>query len=159
MIMKRKHIAFIGLILIVVASVCYVLWQRSVRHADTPSLRLHSARIAVSLATTDEARTKGLGDVPALSDDEGMLFVFPAAGRHFFWMKDMLIPIDMLWLDATWKVVHIEHAVQPESYPTTFGNELPAQYVLEVAAGVAERSGIRVGDTIDADGVIQFLPQ
>ena len=133
--------------------------EQSIRYAHTPSLRLHNRRIAVSLATTEEARNRGLGGVTTLERNQGMLFVFDDTGNHFFWMKDMLIPIDILWIDDAWNVVHIEHNVSPESYPKTFGSPLPARYVLEVAAGVAQQSGVRAGDTVDADGVIRFLPR
>ena len=75
-----------------------------------------------------------------------MLFVFPADGRHSFWMKDMLFSIDMLWLDANGRVVHVEKGVSPATFPQTFTPSSPSRYVLEVPSGFCDAHGIEVGD-------------
>lgn len=60
-----------------------------------------------------------------------MLFVFPEAGLHRFWMKDMNFPIDIYWLGKNYEVVDVAKNVPPESYPKTFSPKSPANYVLE----------------------------
>jgi hypothetical protein len=97
-----------------------------------------------------DAFYRGLGGRESLFDDRGMLFVFPEPGRYGFWMKDMLIPIDIIWLSAEGLVVDIQ-AAQPE--PGVPDQQLKrynpsgeAKYVLEVRAGLAAEKGAQVGD-------------
>jgi len=63
-------------------------------------------------------------------------------------MKDMNYAIDILWFDAAGVLVYTEKAVEPDTYPTTFTPDVPARYVLEIAAGEAGRLGLEVGDTL-----------
>jgi uncharacterized membrane protein (UPF0127 family) len=97
-----------------------------------------------------DAFYRGLGGRESLPDDWGMLFVFPEPGRHGFWMKDMLISIDIIWISAGGRVVDIQTA-QPE--PGVADPQLKrynpsgeATYVLEVRAGLAADKGVQAGD-------------
>ena len=97
-----------------------------------------------------DAFYRGLGGRESLPDDRGMLFVFPEPGRHGFWMKDMLIPIDIIWISAEGRVVDIQ-AAQPEpGVPDPqlkrYSPNGEAKYVLEVRAGLAAEKGVQVGD-------------
>ncbi len=101
-------------------------------------------------ATGSDAFYRGLGGHGLLPDDRGMLFVFPEPGHHGFWMKDMLISIDLIWISAGGRVVDIQTA-QPE--PGVADPQLKrynpsgeATYVLEVRAGLAADKGVRTGD-------------
>jgi sulfite exporter TauE/SafE len=63
------------------------------------------------------------------------------------WMKDMLIPIDMIWIDSLGRVVHIEERVNPKTYPKVFQPEgVSAKYVLELPEGYVERNDVKEGD-------------
>lgn len=75
-----------------------------------------------------------------------MLFVFEEDGYHAFWMKDMKFSIDMIWLDESMAIVHIERNVSPSSYPNTYKSPEPARYVLEVQAGTADRLNLQAND-------------
>ena len=97
-----------------------------------------------------DAFYRGLGGRESLPDDRGMLFVFPEPGPHGFWMKDMLISIDIIWISAGGRVVDIQTA-QPE--PGVADPQLKrynpsgeATYVLEVRAGLASDKGVKAGD-------------
>ena len=97
-----------------------------------------------------DAFYRGLGGRESLPDDRGMLFVFPEPGRHGFWMKDVLIPIDIIWISAEGRVVDIQ-AAQPEpGVPDPqlkrYSPNGEAKYVLEVRAGLAAEKGVQVGD-------------
>lgn len=102
----------------------------------------------VSLADTPDERIKGLSGVSSLRKDEGMLFVFKEQGLHGFWMKDMLVALDILWIGADKRVVHIEESVSPDSYPAVFTPLTPALYVLEVPAGSVKEKNIIIGDQV-----------
>lgn len=107
--------------------------------------------VTAELAVTDEARAKGLMFREKLLADQGMLFVFEADGYHSFWMKNTLIPLDLLWLDAARRVVHIEADVPPccEDPCPTYGPKIPARYVLELKAGSAAALGVKLYDRLD----------
>lgn len=101
--------------------------------------------LRIDYATTTMAREKGLGGRTDISSDYGMLFVFPKDDYYGFWMKNMLIPIDIFWLDNKGQVVSIAEDVSASSYPNVFYPSEPARYVLETAAGFAREYGIGIG--------------
>ena len=94
--------------------------------------------LRIEYATTTAARERGLGGRTNVPDDYGMLFIFPKDERYGFWMKDMLVPIDIFWLDDKGQVVSIAENVATSSYPNVFYPTTPARYVLETAAGFAQ---------------------
>jgi uncharacterized membrane protein (UPF0127 family) len=74
-----------------------------------------------------------------------MLFVFPKADTYGFWMKDMQVPIDIIWLSDQGRILGIEDSIAPSTYPTTFYPPSPVRYVLEVRAGLAREKGWESG--------------
>lgn len=115
--------------------------------APTRSITLDGTPLRVAVADTDALRAQGLSGTAPFEEDEGMLFVFDDDGIYSFWMKDMNYAIDILWLDAAGKVVHIERNLSPDSYPMSFTPHSPARYVLEVRAGFADQHDIQIGDS------------
>ncbi|MBU3964157.1 DUF192 domain-containing protein [Patescibacteria group bacterium] len=103
----------------------------------------------VEVAETAEQRTKGLMGRSDLPENKGMLFVFQEQGGHGFWMKNMMIPIDIVWMDKDLKITHIEHNVMPcDSDPCpVYKPNLLSQYVLEIKAGLAQELDIKIGDS------------
>ena len=91
---------------------------------------------------------RGLSGRYFLPPDAGMLFDFGRDDYHGIWMKDMLFPIDILWLDLEGKVVDLREGVEPDTYPEVFRPKSPALFVLEVNAGLARDLGINVGSEI-----------
>ncbi|MCF7865613.1 MAG: DUF192 domain-containing protein [Candidatus Pacebacteria bacterium] len=116
---------------------------------NNPSkLNIASSSYKILLANTDELRQKGLGSRQGIDTNEVMLFVFDNEAKHFFWMKDMLFPIDMVWLDKDKKVIYIEQNVAPDTYPKAFGPQVDSQYVLEFQEGTVKREGLSLGEQI-----------
>lgn len=107
--------------------------------ALTASIEYKGRTIAVKLAETDATREQGLSDTPSLAPDTGMFFIFEKAGNWGFWMKDMAYPIDIVWLDADLRIVHIEQNVLPATYPLVLYPNSSTQYVLELNAFDARR--------------------
>jgi uncharacterized membrane protein (UPF0127 family) len=107
--------------------------------------------ITAELAVTDEERQRGLMFRETLLPDQGMLFVFETEDFYSFWMKNTLIPLDLLWLDKDRRIVHIARNVPPckadpcPSYPP----DRPGLYVLELAAGSADRLGLKIFDRLE----------
>lgn len=112
----------------------------------TRSISVDGVPVRVKIADTDAVRMLGLSGHKPLQPDEGMLFVFDTEGTYAFWMKDMLFSLDILWLDGTGRIVHIEEDVSPETYPASFTSDSPARYVLEVPAGFADQHDIQIGE-------------
>jgi len=109
------------------------------------SLSFGDTVVKVDIADTYELHVRGLSGRGSLAEDEGMLFIYSEDGYYSFWMPDMLFPIDIIWLDANYKVVFVKKNATPESYPETFSPSGPSRYVLEVPSGFAERHGVSAG--------------
>lgn len=123
--------------------------------SGNPELKLHGHRIEVEIAADDATREHGLMDRTSMPAGHGMLFVFPDSQVRTFWMKNTLIPLDMLFFDADRKLVTLLANVPPckadpcPVYPST----APARYVLELNAGAAAKLGVHEGDVAKFIGV------
>lgn len=123
--------------------------------SETVELKGH--RVELELALTPGQRQQGLMGRAALADDEGMLFVFPDRDPYpaelNFWMKDCLIPIDVIFISREGFVTAI-HEMQPPE-PGTADEDLeayssiePAQFAIELRGGLAGELGLETGDQI-----------
>lgn len=125
-------------------------------HASAPAVALHGQRFSTEFAITDAERARGLMMRTALAADHSMLFVFPDIDQRYFWMKNTLIPLDILYFDANRKLVSMQLDVPPckadpcPSYPS----DAPARYVLELPAGTSRRIGASIGDELTVEGTV-----
>jgi uncharacterized membrane protein (UPF0127 family) len=104
--------------------------------------------ITVEVARSAREQAKGLGGRSSLPKGEGMLFPFDAAEHRTFWMKGMLIPLDILWIRED-KIVAIDANVPPpRAHEATAIVSHVADRVLEVPAGFAQGMGISAGQTV-----------
>lgn len=110
--------------------------------------------VKVEIAANDELRAQGLMYRDHLDPGAGMLFFFPEEGEYPFWMKNTRIPLDIIWIDADRRIVHVKHEVPPcrvadcPSYPPN----ARARYVLEVAGGEAKKHGLQAGHVLRFEG-------
>jgi len=118
------------------------------RHQAIITIANHQIKADVMTLIADQRR--GLGGVKFLADDQGMIFPYDPPATPGFWMKDMLIPIDIIWI-SNGRIIAIDAAVPTVSV----GQELPVYRppepvtaVLEVAAGLSARKGFQVGDEV-----------
>jgi len=102
------------------------------------------ARFSVEVADDDAERAQGLMNRESMPRNAGMLFVYPAPKRVGFWMKNTLIPLDMIFMDRTGEVQHVHHEAQPGDLRPKFGGD-NIQYALEINGGLARRMGIARG--------------
>jgi hypothetical protein len=107
--------------------------------------------IAAELAVTGEERARGLMFREKVQPDQGMLFVFDDEGVYPFWMKNTLVPLDILWLGRDRRIVHIAADVPPcKADPCpSYDPEVPASFVLELRAGGAKARGLKLGDRLE----------
>lgn len=123
---------------------------------DIPVVRLHGHRFTTEFATNDAPRERGLMLRTGLAGDHSMLFVFPDEGLRWFWMKNTLIPLDILYFDGSRRLVSVQADVPPcktDPCPSYPGNR-PARYVLELPAGTAAKIGVTVGDELAIEGTV-----
>jgi len=108
-----------------------------------PSGAVYSAE----LAKTPEEQAQGLMFRESLPPRHGMLFLFPEPGVHKFWMKNTMIPLDMIWLDREGRVVFVSADTPPcKADPCpSYGPDAPASTVLEIAGGMAAKEGVKAG--------------
>jgi uncharacterized membrane protein (UPF0127 family) len=105
------------------------------------------AQFTIEVADDRSERAKGLMHRESMPKSAGMLFVYPRPKRVGFWMKNTLIPLDMIFLDRTGTVQHIHHEAQPGDLRPKFGGD-DIQYVLEINGGLAKQMGIVVGSRL-----------
>jgi uncharacterized membrane protein (UPF0127 family) len=111
--------------------------------------------VAVELARTDAERARGLMHRSALAPDAGMLFIFDELADHAFWMKNTLIPLDMIFIGDDGRVTGIVARAAPgDLSPRSAGG--PSRYVLEVNGGWAEAHGVAPGDQVRFENVPRF---
>ncbi len=110
-----------------------------------------SLPVEVEVARTEPERERGLMFRERLEPGHGMLFVFDEESSHSFWMKDTLIPLDMIFIESSRRVVGIVARAEPRTLaPRTVA--APSRYVLEVPGGWAEANGVRPGDAVRLEG-------
>ncbi len=107
--------------------------------------------MAVEVVRTPAEVERGLMFRERLAPDAGMLFVFPETSVHTFWMKNTLIPLDMIFADADGVVVGIVEDAEPlTTTPRQVG--APSRYVLEVNGGWSAAHGVARGDRMRFEG-------
>jgi uncharacterized membrane protein (UPF0127 family) len=104
-------------------------------------------RFVAEIADDGRERSIGLMHRTELPRDHAMLFQYERPSQISMWMRNTLIPLDMLFMDAGGEIVHIEHEAQPHD-ETPRGPDGLAVAVLEIGGGLAEDLGIKEGMTV-----------
>lgn len=103
--------------------------------------------LTVEVADSDAERRQGLMGRSSLGEDLGMLFVFEDESLKSFWMKDTMISLDILFINAAKEIIFIAQNTTPQSLEG-ISSEEPCRYVLEVSAGYVAQHGVAVGDRV-----------
>jgi len=113
---------------------------------DTVQLRgdWGQARFRVELANTPDTRSRGLMFRESMPTGAGMLFIYDSPQRATFWMRNTLIPLDMIFTDDTGTVQHVHHEAVPGD-ETTIDGGMGVLTVLEINGGIARAMGIVPG--------------
>ena len=124
--------------------------------ASVPRVRVDvpggAAAVRVEVARTPAERERGLMDRARLDPDAGMIFVFERSERHGFWMKNTLIPLDLLFIGEDGRVAAVVQR-QPLSLEVDDGG-VDSRYVLEVNGGWARAHGVARGDQVTLENVL-----
>jgi len=109
--------------------------------------------VDVEVAATSDARTRGLMWREELPQGQGMLFIFPGEEEiQAFWMRNTLIPLDLLFINAAGRVVGIVENAAPRTLVRRQVG-IPSRYVLEVPGGWSQKTGIKRGGTARFQGL------
>jgi len=105
--------------------------------------------LKIEVADSPAEREIGLSYRKSLPEDQGLLFVFEKPDFYGFWMKDMNFPLDFLWINENFEVVDISKNITTSTYPDLITPKSPAQYVLEVNAGLIDKKAWKIGDRLE----------
>lgn len=109
-------------------------------------------KVFVDIALTDKQQQDGLSVKNFMNETEGMLFFLGEPAKASFWMKNMHFPIDIIWLDENFTIVHIEKTLSPCTstfYCPSYTPLKESLYVLETIAGFSNKHNIKIGEKID----------
>lgn len=106
----------------------------------------------VEIADTEAEREKGLMFRREMAPDHGMLFIFDRPIRVMMWMKNTPLPLDMLFIDGSGKIVDLHERAIPFSLDTIAARR-KASYVLEINGGTVDRLGLAIGDRVSGAGI------
>lgn len=143
----KKIIVILGIIFLIFIVIVFFQFNKSAFSTVT----INSAAFRVEVARTPKEQVTGLSRRRSLSTDAGMLFLFDKPSYYSFWMRNMKIPLDMVFI-LNDKVVAVYENLPPASItdenPPLYGSEVAADRVLEINAGEASKNNITVGDNV-----------
>ena len=144
--MKKQSLIFLILIFIIFLISIYII---SNQQNKNPEVCFEENCFLVEIALTQEEKAKGLMFREFLNEDKGMLFVYDEEKVYNFWMKNTLIPLDIIWINSNKEVVYIKHEAQPcNGLCESISPGKNALFVLEINAGITEKLNIIIGDKI-----------
>lgn len=145
----QKKILFVGILGGIVAVGGILLTARMQKQEGSVCWQNHCFRVELQL--TPQEQRQGLMFREQLDMDSGMLFVYEKEGDRTFWMKNMSIPLDIIWINSNNEVVFIQEHVQPCRGDTCspLRSDKNAQYVLEINGGMVQRINLSVGDRME----------
>jgi len=144
---QNKKLSFIILILLILILGSFIFFNY-----QKPRVCFEENCFFVEIALTENEKARGLMFRNSLDENKGMIFVFPEPGIYNFWMKNTLIPLDIIWINSEKEIIHIEHNAQPCGETCkTIGPLENAVFVLEINAGLAEKLNISLGDVVSLE--------
>ena len=135
-------------IIIILILLSILIYSFSKSPISTQQVCINSKCFNIEIAQTTEELQKGLMYRQSLNENAGMLFIFDKDDIYSFWMKNTLIPLDIIWINKDNQIVYIASNVQPCKADScaAYSPEKEALYVLEINAGLSEKYGFKEGD-------------
>jgi len=144
-----KNFFFLILGLIVVFGSIFLFFTRPVdNNIQSKIIKINDTSLKVEVVDTPETRERGLSGRESLARDTGMLFIFDSPAQYGFWMRDMNFAIDIIWIDANFRIVDVSKEVSPETFPQVFYPDQAVVYVLELPGGTVDKYQITTSTMI-----------
>ena len=153
---KYRNVVIVGLVVVIVCILVYNLYIRRgepqfvkqgevtfIRSSDRAEIK----KIDVEVASTPQTQTQGLMFRTHMEDTQGMLFLFPEATKHAFWMKNTMIPLDIVFIEPKGQIDTIYRKTTPLS-ERSLPSRKNIQFVAEVNGGLCDKMGVKEGDLI-----------
>ena len=142
------------LVIIIAAVTLFVFFENrdDTTDADSTSLSVNGRNYRLLVPRGEKAYTDGLSIYDSMPADSAMIFVTPNNRSSVsLWMKNMKFPIDIIWLDATHKVVHLEKNISPDTFPRSFRppDDTPGPIAIEFAAGTIDEIDIKLDQSVE----------
>jgi len=153
----KIYLEILLLIIAIVFLICLFIFFAKTALSPTPnqeslgSVCIGEKCFSVELAKTEAQRERGLMYKNELDKNKGMLFIFDKEAIYPFWMKNTLIPLDMIWIDSNNEVVFFSQNLQPckTLICPSIIPPVKAKYVLEINAGICQKIGLELGDELN----------
>jgi len=116
----------------------------------TPTITINDRSFQISVADSQKEREIGLSETKSLPENQGMIFLFEKPGYYSFWMKNMKIPIDIIYINND-QIVTIHNNLQPpkeQESSIVYIPEEPSDKVLEIKAGLSRAYNFKKGDKV-----------
>ncbi|KKP58249.1 MAG: hypothetical protein UR52_C0021G0005 [Candidatus Gottesmanbacteria bacterium GW2011_GWA1_34_13] len=114
-------------------------------------IKINNQLFEIDIADTNDKRAQGLSGKSRLCENCGMLFIFDTKDDYGFWMKDMLFPLDFVWIDVNIIVDITENVPVPitATYLPQYRPKQPVNRVLELNTGIIKKYQIKIGDSVE----------
>lgn len=155
--MNRTNL--IAVIIIILGISAYFYFQHVKKNTifESATFTIKHKKYNLDIARSATQLAVGLSNRKSICDKCGMIFIFNYDGVLPFWMKNTLIPLDMIWIDKDQEIVSIQTANIEEDIENplkVYTNDVPARYVIELKAGMAKELDLRIGDKIDLSPIL-----
>ena len=142
--MKKILVIFVFIVFLVMIASCK---SENAVFIDNGNEKI---KVNVEIADSPEERAAGLMFRESLGENSGMLFIFDDEKTRSFWMKNTLIPLDMVFISEDLEIIDIKYAVPCREYQCiNYVSKEPAEYVLEVNGNFTIRKSIAIGNTVN----------
>ncbi len=153
---RNRHWWLVIIFLVIIAALVYGVWWASQRgpsfKADGELVLPNGSEVQIAILTTKADKYRGFSKMHQPCPDCGLLFVWPVLSQPTIVMRDMLFPLDLVWLRDK-QIVQLTLNIQPEegeeSQLTKYTASEPIDSVLEVPAGFAGRHNLKIGQFVD----------
>ena len=145
--MKIENKFFLAILIIIILLITIFIYTQTNKNKICFDKNCFDVEVVLSR----EELSKGLMFRESLDENSGMLFIFPEEDFYNFWMKNTLIPLDIIWINSNKEIVFIKHNAQPclEEPCESFTPNEKALYVLEVNSGIAKKIGLEIGSKVN----------
>jgi len=145
--MKKKKIIQFLIIIVLIFIILSLALNIIQLLGNKPQVCINEKCFQVEIAKTQAEREKGLMFRENLDEDKAMLFIFENSGIYSFWMKNTLLPLDIIWVNENKEVMFIKENAQPLNETFIIPNQ-SAIYVLELNAGIVNKFNISIGNPV-----------
>jgi len=155
---KNKNLVLIPIIILILLilflAIIFLLIQKLTNPPSNyfQSVSLNNQPFYLEVAKTTEEKSQGLMFRESLPKNHGMIFIYNEDKERSFWMKNTLIPLDLIFISSNNTIVEIKENIQPceiENCPSY--KSKPAKYVIEINAGLSEEIGLTEGNVVILD--------